>query len=155
MGMRYPTEGVRLSNLCEIDASFFSQTQIRVFSWFDKILVPLTVLIEIVALYYIQESALYHVKKWALSAVVFLAGIAFYWFWVIDGSLYWWTKKKSRYQTRHEEALMRKRIAVYERLRYIENEQIIFDPVSGEEQRLATKNITQFIDKLAMRDLFR
>jgi len=151
--MRLSNEGVNLSSLYEIDDSFFYQTQVRVFSWFDKVLLPILALIEIAALYFIQDYVISHLKKWILSITVVFGGIAFYWLWILDGRLYWRLKQMPLFQTPEERALRHKKIAIYERLRVIEPEQIVFDPVSGREEMLHGTNIVYLVDELAMDDL--
>lgn len=153
--MRSSNAGVNLSALLELDPSFLNQTQVRVFSWFDKSLLPLMVITEVIAIYFIQDSVISNLKKWVLSVVAFLGGIAFIWYWIIDGRLYWWLKQISMFKSAEEKALIRTKTAIYERLRIIETERIIFDPATGREQMLDGLGIGNLVGELAMDDLLK
>lgn len=153
--MRLSTEGVNLSALYEAEDGFFNQTHVRVFSWFDKILVPLLALVEVLALYFIQDYVISHLKKWILSVMTLFGGLAFYWFWVLDGRLYWSPKQMPMFKSAEERALLRTKRAIYERLRVVEPQQIVFDPVSGREDMLNGPNIVNLVNEFAMDDLLK
>jgi|SRR5690606_13500299 len=152
--MKSSQEGVKLSSLFEIQVRDLYQTQVRIFTWFDNILGPLLIVVEIVMLSLLHNSTLSQFYKWAVSLALIIGGCTFYWFWMIDGRLYWRLKQLPMFQSSNEKALLQRKFTIYERLRFIETEQIVFDPVSGREVFFSGPNVLYLIDDLAMDGLF-
>src|SRR5690606_21157197 len=121
--MKSSQEGVKLSSLFKIQVRDLYQTQIRVFTWFDNILGPLLIVVEIIMLSLLQNSSLSQFYKWAASLALVIGGGAFYWFWMIDGRLYWRLKQLHMFQSPNEKALLKRKFTIYKRLRFIETEQ--------------------------------